>query len=108
MSVYTDMVPAELAVNIPIKGKSGVKKDNFEKITDIQVAVYKNDSFKTTQNEKYKQSTHNALTFCKDFEENKEYKLRIGTTEMEVVYFNLTGRYTTLLLKEIDFYDGPK
>lgn len=104
MSVYTDMVPAELLVNLPIKGKSGASADRYEKLTDIQVAVYKNDSFKTIQNEKYKQSTHNALTFCKDFEENKEYKLRIGTTEMEVVYFNLTGRYTTLLLKEIGLY----
>jgi len=45
MSVYTDMVPAELAVNIPIKGKSGVKKDNFEKILgqDGEVQVFNTD-----------------------------------------------------------------
>lgn len=104
MSIYTDMITVQLFVNEPKPSKSGADKQNFVHVEDIEIAIYKNDSFKSIQNAKYEQSTHNALTFYKGFEEGKEYRLMIGSTPMEITYFNTTGRFTTLLLKELITY----
>lgn len=105
MSIYTDMVPVTILCNQPKESLSGAPCNNYVAIEDTQASIYKNDSFKSVQSVKYEQSTHNALTFYKGFENGKEYRLQIGSTIMDVTYFNIVGRFTTLLLKEIDFYE---
>ncbi len=103
MSIYTDMIPCELFVNQAIKGSAGALQSNYVKVQKITAAVYKNDSFKSIQNVKYEESTHNGLTFYKGFEDGKEYRLQVGSALMDVTYFNTAGRYTILLLKEITY-----
>lgn len=101
MSIYTDMVPATLQESAPVPKASGAPAHKWVDVTDIQIAIYKIDSFKSFQNAKYEESTHNGLTFFKDFDDNKEYRIVIGTTPMDITYFNTTGRITTLLLKQV-------
>ena len=103
MSIYTDMIPVTLLCNKPVEGLNGAQKENFIPVAEIEVVIYKNDSFKSIQSVKYEQSTHNGLTFYKGFEDGKEYRLQIGMTVMDVTYFNVVGKYTTLLLKEISY-----
>lgn len=105
MSIYTDMVPVTILCNEPKESLSGAPCVNYVVIEKTQAAIYKNDSFKSVQSVKYEQSTHNALTFFKGFKEGKEYRLQIGNTQMDVTYFNIVGRFTNLLLKEIGFYE---
>lgn len=105
MSIYTDMVPVTILCNEPKESLSGAPCSNYVIVEETQAAIYKNDSFKSVQSAKYEQSTHNALTFYKGFEDGKEYRLQIGKTQMDITYFNTIGRYTTLLLKEIGFYE---
>lgn len=103
MSVYTDMVPVTLLQCHMKEGLSGATIEHYEPVETIDVAIYKNDSFRSVQSTAYEQSTHNGLTFYKGFEEHNRYRLQIGATEMDVTYFNITGRLTVLLLKEIAY-----
>lgn len=105
MSIYTDMVTVRLERNDALAGLSGALKDNWIKVDDINVAIYKNDSFKTTTNVKYESSSHSGLTFWKGFEEGKEYRMLIGMSKYDITYFNETGRTTTLLLKQVNMYE---
>lgn len=105
MSIYTDMIPAMLQVNEGERGLTGALKYNWIDVKPIDVAIYKNDSFKSVQNEKYQTSTHNGLTFFRDFTNGKEYRLLIGQTPMEITDVNTSGRISTLLLKEISHYE---
>lgn len=103
MSIYTDMVPCSLYEIQQGKGVAGAMKPNPVKVCDIMAAIYKNDSFRSVQNVKYEQSTHNAMTFYKDFEDGKEYSLEFNGTKMDITYFNTAGRMATLLLKEVNY-----
>lgn len=103
MSIYTDMIPVTLLSDHPIESESGALIENYEAVEEISAALYKNDSFRSVQSAAYEQSTHNALTFYKGFEEHKKYRFLIGNTLMEVTYFNTAGRWTVLLLKEISY-----
>lgn len=103
MSIYTDMIPITLLCDHPKQGISGASAANYEVVEEIYAAIYKNDSFRSVQSTAYEQSTHNALTFYKGFEEHKKYRFQIGQTLMDVTYFNTSGRITVLLLKEISY-----
>lgn len=103
MSIYTDMVPCTLYEIRRTKGIAGALQNEIEKVCDTMAAIYKNDSFKSIQNVKYEQSTHNALTFYKDFEDGKEYRLKTDSAEMDITYFNIAGRMATLLLREVAY-----
>lgn len=103
MSICTDMIPVTLLCDNPKEGESGAPIENYEVIKEIQASIYKNDSFRSVQSTAYEQSTHNALTFYKGFEEHKKYRLRIGNTDMDVTYFNASGRFTVLLLKVLSY-----
>lgn len=103
MSVYTDMIPVTLLCDHPMESDSGASVENYETVEVIQAALYKNDSFRSVQSAAYEQSTHNALTFYKGFEEHRKYRFQIGSTLMDVTYVNTTGRFTVLLLKEISY-----
>lgn len=105
MSIYTDMITVTLQSNEPIEGKTGALKENWVFVENIDIAIYKNDSFKSSNSVKYEQSTHSGITFYKGFEEGKEYQLLIGMSKYEVTDFNMTGRFSALLLKHIYLYE---
>lgn len=105
MSIYTDMCTATLQVNEQIKGTSGAHKANWVFVKNIDVALYKNDSFKSITTAKFEQSTHSGMTFFKEFEEGKEYRLLLGLSQYEVTDLNTKGRYCSLLLKQIFLYE---
>lgn len=105
MSIYTDMIVVTLQRNDQEKGNSGAQVDNWVIVENIDVAIYKNDSFKSSTNAKYESSSHSGLTFWKGFEEGKEYRMLIGMSKYDITYFNETGRTTTLLLKQVNMYE---
>lgn len=105
MSIYTDMINATLQKNEPKKGVSGAPKDNWLFVENIDIAIYKNDSFKSNTSAKYEQSTHSGITFFKGFIEGTEYRLLIGLSHYEITDFNTKGRFSTLLLKRIYMYE---
>ena len=100
MSIYTDMVPGILLVNTPKESASGAQTENYVKVSNINVAIYKNDSFKSVQSVKYTESSHNGITMFRDFDDKKEYRIKIDGAEFDITYFNTQGRFATLLLKE--------
>ena len=104
MSIFTDMIPAELLINEYKKGQSGAKHDNYVSVGRIMVAIYKNNSFKNTGTVKYQDSTHSGITMSKVFIDGKEYRIEIDTQHYEVQDFDTSGRQTTLILKRIDLY----
>ena len=99
MSIYTDMIPAILLVNDPQDSLSGAPIENYVKVSNINVAIYKNDSFKSVQSVKYAESSHNGIAMFRDFDDKKEYRIKIDDTEFDITYFNTQGRFATLLLK---------
>lgn len=99
MSIFTDFVPAVLQVENGGTGASGAPKKDWQDVCKIDVSIYDNDAFQSTQSAKYEQSTHNGCTFCKDFVPGKEYRIVVGMYAYEVTMFNTSGRFTTLLLK---------
>lgn len=105
MSIYTDMINAKLQINQPIEGASGAQKDNYVEVKEINISIYKSDSFKSVQSSKYEESTHNGITFEKGFVDGYEYRIVVGSTCFDVTYFNTCGRFTTLLLKQMIMYD---
>lgn len=105
MSFYTDMKQCALMVNKPKTGLSGAQKDDYVFLDNVDATIYKNNAFKNVSTVKYQESTHNGLTYFKDFEDGKEYQLITGNVKYQVLDFNTTGRQTTLLLKRIIFYE---
>lgn len=99
MSVFLDMQPVMLQVNKAVSGASGALKTQWQDICEIDVAIYDNDAFKSTQSAKYEQSTHNGCTYFKDLIPGSEYRLILGDYAYNLTSFNTSGRMTTLLLK---------
>lgn len=99
MSIYTDSVPAMLQMNIQEQGLSGALKKAWVDVSRIEVSIYDNDAFKSSQSVKYEQSTHNGCTFYKNLVPGEEYRLIVGTNIYEITTFNTSGRFTTLLMK---------
>lgn len=104
MSIYTDMMPAMLQVNINVIGTSGAPKQVWEDVENINVAIYDNDSFRSTQSAKYEQSTHNGCSFYKSFMPGKEYRLVVSNDVYEITSVNTSGRVATLLLRKTMMY----
>ena len=98
MSVFTDFVPAILQINIQEQGLSGAPKKTWIDVSEIEVSIYDNDAFKSSQSVKYEQSTHNGCTFYKNLVPGKEYRLIVGMDNYEITSFNTSGRFTTLLM----------
>lgn len=103
MSVFTDMRPAILKENIPKKSTSGAELDNYVYVSDIDIAIYKNDVFKIVATTAYKESTHNAVTYYKAFKDGKQYRIEQESTIYEVNSFNTSCKQTVLLLKAINY-----
>ena len=99
MSIYTDMIPVTVLCNKPVEGLNGAQKENFIPVAEIEVSIYDNDAFKSSQSVKYEQSTHNGCTFYKNLVPGKEYRLIVGMDNYEITSFNTSGRFTTLLMK---------
>ena len=99
MSVFTDMSPALLQVSDKMKGSSGALKDVWVDVGKLDIAIYDNDAFKSTQSVKYEQSTHTGCTYFKELDHGKGYRIVQGMYIYVVTSFNTSGRITTLLLK---------
>lgn len=104
MSVYTDFVQVMLQVNDTVKSPSGAQRDNWIDVQKVDAAIYKNDAFKSVQSTKFDKSTHNGLTFHKDYDLKKEYRFVIGMSQYLITDINTQGRFTTLLMQEINMY----
>ena len=52
MSVFTDFVPAILQINIQEQGLSGAPKKTWIDVSEIEVSIYDNDAFKSSQSVK--------------------------------------------------------
>lgn len=65
MSVFTDFVPAILQINIQEQGLSGAPKKTWIDVSEIEVSIYDNDAFKSSQSVKYEQSTHMDVHFTR-------------------------------------------
>lgn len=101
MSVNRDMKKYMLQHNETVRSPSGAEKDNWVDVRDIDVAVYKKNDMKVVASEKYIESTHTGLTYCKDIRADSFRLVKGGVTYM-VTDCNTEGRLANLLLKVVE------
>lgn len=80
---------------------SGATRYEWDKVKEIQVAVYKTDDMRMIASEKYMISTHSGLTYCKELKAD-DYRLIRNGTVYEITDCNTEGRLTNLLLKVVE------
>ena len=100
MSINRDMKTYMLQRNESIRTLSGAEKNDWKYIGLIRVAVYKKSDLKILTSEKYTESTHTGLTYCKEIDSNG-YRIVRDNVIYEVIDCNVEGRLTNLLLKVV-------
>lgn len=101
MSINRDMKKYTLEHRLPVRTPSGATHYEWNKVKEIQVAVYKTDDMRMIASEKYMISTHSGLTYCKELKAD-EYRLIRNGTVYEITDCNTEGRLTNLLLKVVE------
>ena len=102
MSIISGMRPYTLQYKDYIISPTGAKKEVWKDLKTIYVNINKNDANLNMQSVKVNISTHTGITFYKGI---KEYINRLKDSEntiYDITNCYLKGRYTTLLLKEVD------
>lgn len=100
MSINRDMKEYTLQQNELIRTPSGAEKASWVDKGIIRVAVYKKNDMKVYTSEKYIESTHTGLTYCKDIDSDGYRLVRDGVA-YEITDCNTEGRLTNLLLKVV-------
>lgn len=100
MSINRDMKEYALQHNEPVRTSSGAKKASWVDKWTIRVAVYKKNDLKVSASEKYIESTHTGLTYCKDIDSDG-YRLVRDSVIYEITDCNTERRLTNLLLKVV-------
>ena len=100
MSVNRDVKKYMLQRNEPIRSPSGALKDNWTDVREINIAVYKKNDLKVVASEKYIESTHTGLTYCKDIQADV-FRLVRNNSVYAITDCNTEGRLTNLLLKVV-------
>ena len=98
MSINRDMKKYMLQENHPIRSPSGAEKDNWIDVKEIDAAVYKKNDMKVVASEKYIESTHTGLSYCKDIQADT-FRLVRNNAVYAITDCNTEGRLTNLLLK---------
>ncbi|MDB1935269.1 hypothetical protein PMY12_18555 [Clostridium tertium] len=101
MSIIADMKPMILQIKEEIEMPSGAKKEKWNDVKTIDVAIYLIDDMKNTQSVRYNESTNTGITFFKNIDKNNN-RLKDGSVIYTITKVNNKGRFTTLLLKGID------
>ena len=100
MSINRDMKEYTLQHNEPARTPSGAEKASWVDKGTIRAAVYKKNDLKVSASEKYIESTHTGLTYCKDIDSDG-YRLVRNKVIYEITDCNTEGRLTNLLLKVV-------
>mgnify|MGYP003100291351 CR=1 FL=1 len=100
MSINRDMKEYTLQQNEQVRTPSGAEKASWADKGTIRVAVYKKNDLKVSASEKYIESTHTGLTYCKDIDSDGYRLVRDGVV-YEITDCNTEGRLTNLLLKVV-------
>lgn len=100
MSFQRDMKKYKLQKNMPERSPSGASKDIWVDVGDIDVAVYKKNDMRVVASEKYVESSHTGLTYCREIKADV-YRLVRGDVVYLVTDSNSEGRMTNLLLKVV-------
>lgn len=106
MSINRDMEQWTLQRNKETRSASGASKENWTDIQKILVAVYEKDELRRTDSARYQEATNTGLTYFKNFDRKKQYRLVSGGRCLEITSCNVQGRLTNLLLKEVESYGG--
>lgn len=101
MSINRDMKKYILQQNKTIRSPSGAPKDKWVDVQEIDVAVYKKNDMRVVASEKYIESTHSGLTYCKDIKADT-YRLVCGDIIYDITDCNTESRLTNLLLKVVE------
>ena len=100
MSINRYMKEYTLQHNEPVRTPSGAEKTSWVDKGTIRAAVYKKNDLKISASEKYIESTHTGLTYCKDIDSDG-YRLVRDKVIYEITDCNTEGRLTNLLLKVV-------
>lgn len=100
MSINRDMKSYMLQKNELFRSESGAEKENWVDIETVDVAVYKKNDMKVVASEKYIESSHTGLTYCKTIRSD-DYRLLRGNKVYTVLDCNPEGRLTNLFLKVV-------
>lgn len=101
MAINRKMRRYLLQKNIPEQSTSGVKRDHWCDIGEIEAAVYKKNDMQVLSSEKYNESTHIGLTYQKQMSQGK-YRLVSGERIYRIIGCNTDSRLTNLLLKVVE------
>lgn len=101
MSINRDMRKYMLQENNPVRSPSGAEKDNWIDVREINAAVYKKNDMKVVASEKYIESTHTGLTYCKAIKSDV-FRLVRDNTVYAITDCNTEARLTNLLLKVVE------
>lgn len=100
MSINRNMKKYMLQKNVTVRSPSGANKAYWTDIREIDVAVYKKNDMRVVASEKYIESTHTGLTYCKEIQSDS-FRLVRGDVVYDITDCNTESRMTNLLLKVV-------
>lgn len=100
MSIASNMKKYMLQVKTTEKTSSGLKKEVWKDVQNIDVSILKKSSTLNTQSVKYNDSTHVGITFYQNIKEGLN-RLVDGDRVLSIIDVT-QGRKKVLLLKEVD------
>lgn len=101
MSINRDMRKYVLQKKIVTRSeKSNAPIEEWVSKGTIDAAVYFMSENRITGSKRYKEATHVALTFCRNFKAN-QIRIVDGDHTYEVISVNPSGRMQELILKEV-------
>lgn len=86
---------------VRVQNSIGQWVDSWEDIQDIDVMVSSNLYTTVDGDVVYRVYATTGVSKFKDFEKNTTYKILSSSNMYDVTSFNISGRYSQLLLKEV-------
>lgn len=101
-SIFGNMQTMELQQKIITTGKSGAKKEDWQKIENISISVFKNSDSISVDSVRYNNSTHIGFTFYKNICIGKSRLKDCEGNIYTITGTTMTGRLNNLMLKVVD------
>lgn len=100
MAINRDMKTCILQEKKRTRTASGAWAEKWASLSEIPVAIYQTSESIYATSERYKDSTHTGLTYCKDLKAGT-FRIMDGDKIYQILSCDTRPRLTVLILKEV-------